>query len=426
MQLFWYFCLMPEVKPIPSRYRFHLLLLLTALAWIVLFDWLMQCHLQPFISPDAVSYQESAEKLYILFRADAYRPLLMAFLTGIPYVFGGDDSSIYAFGDVINVLCWLASLLLMLEILNQFLKPKIAFFFALPMVFLVGINILVFELATESIYLLMMVAACYFLTRYYKTEAFKFLCIALMILVLSMLVKPGSKFLAIAATVFFIREIIFNYGSKFSWLVYASYLAVLLQCAAIKVQFHNFTLSYIDAVTYYDYLGAKAESRQIGKPFKEVWLERATYIYSRPYPEQKQIAARDFLDQLQTNTAPFFTAYLSNLKENATHGSVNVRISENIKQINYFNKTKILVYSVSTVQNWSLSIVGFLLSLSLLWRRKHSGEAFLFPAFFVLYIMLLSGISCSEGDRFHVVTFPFTIVLIANFVAQKRKDFART
>lgn len=416
---------MPEVKPILSRYRFHLLLLLAALAWIVLFDWLMQCRLQPFISPDAVSYQESAEKLYVLFRADAYRPLLMAFITGIPYVFGGDDSSVYAFGDLTNLLCWLASLLLMLEILNQFLKPKIAFFFALPMVFLVGINILVFELATESIYLLLMVAACYFLTRYYKTESFKFLCIALSIIVLSMLVKPGSKFLAIIATVFFIREIIFNYSSRFAWLVYASYFAVFLQCTAIKMQYHNFTLGYIDAVTYYDYLGAKAESQQVGKPFKKVWLERATYIYSRPYPEQKQIAAQDFLSQLQTNTGQFFTAYLSNLKENATHGSVNICISENIKRKDYFNKIKTLVFNVSILQNWSLSIVGFLLSVLLLWRRNRSGKAFLFPAFFVLYIMLLSGISCSEGDRFHVVTFPFTILLIANFAVQKRKDLGR-
>lgn len=413
---------MPEVKPILTKYRFHLLLILAALAWIFVFDHLMQCRLQLFISPDANSYQESAEKLYVFFRGDAYRPLLMALIIGIPYLFGGDDSSIYLFGDWINLLCWLGSLLLLLEILNQSLKPKIAFYFALSCVFLIGINALVFELATESIYLFFMVSACYFLVKYYQTEAFKFLCIALSIIVLSMLVKPGSKFLAIIATVFFIKEIIFNYSSRFAWLIYGSYLAVVLQCVGIKCQFHNFTISYIDAVTYYDYLGAKAESQRSDKPFKQVWLERATYIYSRPYPEQKQIASKDFIHQIQDNTGNFFKAYWLNLKENATSGSTNVRIAENIKQSDDFEKTKTLVFNISTYQNIILSIVGFVLSILFLAHRKEIEKPFLFPAFFIVYIVLLSGVSCSEGDRFNVVTFPMAIVLLAKFVAIKRKD----
>ena len=413
------------MKPFIVKYQFHLLLLFIGLVWIFLFDYLTQSCLQSFISPDAKSYKEASEKLYLLHSGDQYRPLLMALITGIPYIFGSSDDGIFIFSNIVNLLCWLGTLLVILELLNQFLKPPIAFAYALLCVFLVGINALIFELATENIYLFFIVSAFYFLTRYYKDKSFKFICIALALLVLSMLIKPGSKFLAIIATLYFLREILINFRSKFAWLIYGSYFAVLIQCCGIKYQFGNFTVSYIDAVTYYDYLGAKAESLRLEKPFKTIWKERANFIYSQPFPQQKEIAAHDFFDQLQSNTSNFFKAYFLNLTENATSGSTNIRRLEKLKQSNYFKNIKTLVFNVSMLQNIIISTAGFLLALFFLWKRNHIEKAFLFPAFFVLYTMLLSAVSCSEGDRFHVVAFPLVIVLLAKFAATKRTDFGK-
>lgn len=415
---------MPDLKSILFKYRFHFLLMLVSLIWISLFNFLIQSDLQQFISPDAVSYQVSAKNLYVFHRGDQYRPILMALIYGVPYLFGFGDSAIYNFSIFINLFCWLGSLLLLLEILSHFVKPKVAFWLTVVSIFFVGINAQIFELATECVYLLFITATCYFLARYCKTESFQFLCFALAIVVLSMLIKPGSKFLAIIATVIFIKEIIFNYGSRFAWLIYGSYALVLVQCAGLKHQFGNFTLSYIDAVTYYDYLGAKAESLETGEAFKTVWKRRADFIYSQDFPDQKTIASADFIHQLKSHSGSFFKAYLDNLIENSTTGSLRLRKYQNIKAEVYFTEIKTLVINISKYTNAILSIVGFLLSLLFLIQWKRYTSDLIFAAFFIAYIILLSGISCSEGDRFSIVTFPFVIVLIAKLIGVKRKDWS--
>lgn len=419
LQLNWYFCLMPELKSFLRVYRFHLWLLLAALGWIAVFNALLQLDAQTFISFDARSYQQSAFNLYQSHIGHNYRPVLMAMINGIPYLFGADDASVYVFAIWVNLFCWLGSLLVLFAILKQFLPERKAFWWALPAVFLTGWSAVVFELATECIYLFMMLSAFYFIQRHFRTEVFKYLAFALALLVLSMLVKPGSKFLAILLTLYFIKPLIFNYASKFTFLVYGSYLLVLVQCAGLKYQFGNFTISYIDAVTYYSYLGAKAESLDTDQSFKEVWKQRTDYIYSRPCPEQKQIASSDFKHQLKSDTVNLFKAYVFNLWENATTGSVKIQTIEKIKPSNYLDNSKILAFNISKVQNWVLSMAGFTLTLLFFLRTKWYGKAYVQIAFFVAYIMLLSGVSCSEGDRFNLVTFPFVIVLLARFAAGK-------
>ncbi|MFT3796797.1 hypothetical protein [Flavobacterium sp.] len=412
---------MPNLGNSFRKYQFHLLLLGIGLVWISVFDHLLQLHLQTYISHDALSYQQSAENLYVYHRGHNYRPMLMAALTGIPYLFGGGNASVYLFSYGLNWVCWLGSILVLFEILRFFLKPKFAFVFTLASIFLVGINALVFELCTEIIYLFLILSAVYFLFKYQRTEVFKYLAFALSLLVLSMLIKPGSKFLAILLTVYFVKQLVFNYGSRFAWLLYGSYFLVLVQCAGVKYQFGNFTLGYIDAVTYYDYLGAKAESLRTNQTFETVWKQRADYIYSLPNPEQKVIASRDFTDQLQYNTAHFFRAYFYNLGENASTGSVKIAILENLQGKVNHGTIKTLGYTISEWQNRLLSIVGFLLSVLLLLRFKSTEKPLLVTAFFVIYIMLLSGISCNEGDRFHIVTFPFVLMLISQWSSRKIK-----
>lgn len=411
------------MKAFFAQYKFHLLLLLLGTVWLAVFDLVMQGHWQKFVSPDAGSYLSSAKNLYVYQRGHNYRLILMAAITGIPYLFGASDAAVYVFCDWLNFVCWLGSLLVLLEILNGFLKPRFAFALASLSIFIVGINAMIFELGTENIYLFFMMLGFYLLVRYHKTEKLKFLCLALALFVLSMLIKPGSKIFALLITLYFIRPIIFNYSSKFAWLVYGSYLLVFVQCAGIKYQFGNFTLGYIDAVTYYDYLGAKAEALEQNRPFKEVWLERATYIYSQPYPAQRQIAQADFLHQLQSNTANFIKAYVLNLWENATTGSLQVSLMENVKGTVYFERVKALVFNISLWQNIIGSPTAILLSIWAILRFRSQNFAVAIIGGFILYTMLLSGVSCTEGDRFHVITFPLAIVLLAKLIGQK-KTFA--
>jgi hypothetical protein len=57
-------------------------------------------------------------------------------------------------------------------------------------------------------------------------------------------------------------------------------------------------------------------------------------------------------------------------------------------------------------------------------RYKQKGKSVLMAGFVILYTVLLSGVSCSQGDRFHLVIYPIVLILLAHFVqawAQKKR-----
>src|SRR5690606_14957033 len=105
---------------------------------------------------------------------------------------------------------------------KEFLKDRTAFFLAVSFLFTLGNIAYVFHLLTENIYLFFILAAFYGLMRYYKTNRFSWLAFAVGLLILSMLIRPGSMFLGIIACLFFCKEIIANYKSKAAFFIYGS------------------------------------------------------------------------------------------------------------------------------------------------------------------------------------------------------------
>ena len=187
-------------KPILIKCRYHLLLILIGLLWIEAFRVLTQIDIQGIIYYDSASYLNSAKNLYCFATGHAYRPMLMAMINGVPYLFGFSDPDIYNFSYFVNVFCWLATSLILFEILKEFLSPKYAFACALLSVFVIGNVGFIFHLLTENIFLLFMMSGFYLLVRYYKTNRFLYLSMALSIFILSMLIKPGAKLLGIASS----------------------------------------------------------------------------------------------------------------------------------------------------------------------------------------------------------------------------------
>ena len=183
-----------------AKYKYQIFILLAALVWIFSFDFLVQMSSQGVMHSDSFNYQEAAKNLYIFHKGHIYRPILMSTITGIPYLFGGSDQSIFSFSFYVNLLCWLASFLLLFEILKNFVKPKVALVFVLFSVLIVGNTTHVFHLLTETIYQFFILLIFYFLVQYYKTKEFKYLSLSIALLLSLMLIKPGSKFLAIVIT----------------------------------------------------------------------------------------------------------------------------------------------------------------------------------------------------------------------------------
>ncbi|MGL2964776.1 hypothetical protein ACSVH2_13220 [Flavobacterium sp. RSB2_4_14] len=382
-------------------------------------NFLLQLDKQTLIYPDCDNYLESAQKMYHKFTGHYYRPMLMAFITGIPYLFGSSDTGIFQWSLFVNIFCWLGTSILLLEILKQFVKEKLAFVFAILPFFILGNIILNFHLLTENIFVFFIMLAFYFLFQYYKSNTFWYLSLSLSLLLSSMLIKPGAKFLAIIITLFFIKEIFRNYKSKSMIFLYGSLLMILIQVVGMRVQYGDFTISYIDGVTYHNYLCSKAECFKNGKEYSQLNNPRAEYLFSLDFTEQKRVALEDFKHQIKTNFPNLVKAYFSDVAENSKSGNSCIEDLKNYDNKVDFSFWKAFVFDITKWQNRLFTLLGLVLSVFFLFKGFKKENAYFFVAFFVAYIMILSGISCGQGDRFHLVTFPFMFLLLAKFLSTK-------
>ena len=157
------------MKSLLVKYKFQFLLLFIGIAVLALVNYVLQLNVQNHIYPDSESYYEAAKNAYIYHTGHNYRPIIMAAINGIPYLFGCSDAFIYEFSFYVNLFCWLATALVLFEILKSFVSEKIAFVFALCSFLFVGTIALIYHLLTENIYTLFILLVFYFLLKYYKT-----------------------------------------------------------------------------------------------------------------------------------------------------------------------------------------------------------------------------------------------------------------
>jgi hypothetical protein len=148
------------------------------------------------------------------------------------------------------------------------------------------------------------------------------------------------------------------------------------------------------------------------------------YIFSISNSETKKVAFDDLINQISNNTFYLFYAYLSDVYDNSTAGNTALNYTINIKNTAYFEFSKVFFFTLSKVQNIFFTITGFFLSTYLFITCFKKERYFSFISFFVLYTIVLSGISCSQGDRFHLPIFPFVLILILKFGTQKTKSFS--
>jgi hypothetical protein len=319
----------------------------------------------------------------------------------------------------VNIFCWLGTSILLFEILKQFIKEKWAFGFAILPFFILGNIILNFHLLTENIFVFFIMLAFYLMFQYYKTAKFWYLSLSVSLFLSSMLIKPGAKFLAIIITLFFIKEIFRSYKSKSMIFLYGSVLMIVIQVIGMRVQYGDFTISYIDGVTYHNYLCSKAECFKNGKKYSQLNNPRAEYLFSLDFTEQKRVALEDFKNQIKTNFPNLVKAYFSDVTENSKSGNSCIEDLKNYDNKVDFSFWKEFVFDISKWQNRLFTLLGIVLSGFFLFKGFKKEKANFLVAFFITYIIVLSGISCGQGDRFHLVTFPFVVLLLANFLSTK-------
>jgi hypothetical protein len=203
--------------------------------------------------------------------------------------------------------------------------------------------------------------------------------------------------------------------------LYGSFLMIVIQVVGMKVQYGDFTISYIDGVTYHNYICSKAECYKNGKQYEQINNPRAGYLFGLAFTDQKEVALEDLKHQIKTNFPNLAKAYFSDVIENSKTGNACIEDLKNYESKSDFPFWKKLIFSITKWQNRIFTVLAILLSAMFLYKGYKQRKATFFVAFFILYIIILSGISCGQGDRFHLVTFPFVILLLAKFLSEKKR-----
>ena len=405
-----------------SKYKFQIIIITIGIVWISFLNELMQIKNQNNICNDCDNYRESASYLYHNFKAHYFRPIGMAIIIGVPYLFGATDATIYEYSLIINSIAWLGSALLLFNFLKKLLPINKALFWSLLFYTIISFVFINFQLLTESIFTFLMITVFYFLEKYYSKKSFHFLSLAISILLFSILIKPSVKFFAIIIFVYFGKIVLKNYRTKSMLFIYISLSLIGFQYAKMKNDYGNYTLSYIDSVTYYNYLGSKAFYYKTNETFNQNTNNRAKFLANFSYPEQRKIATKDLLNQIKNNKFNLIKAYISDLFENTKTPNGSIERSKNLKNKNYYTTLKKVLIILSKYQNRFFTIFGFILAVYYLLKSYKHEFLYSLISLYILYTITISGVSCSQGDRFHIVFFPFVIILFAKLHNEKNRN----
>lgn len=395
----------------------EVVLTLIGLIWISVFHFLMQLNDQTYIFPDTNSYLFSIKQLFFEFKFNDHRPFLFSFLNGIPLLFNFSVESVFKWSLFLNVFSWLGTILLIYRILKYLINKKTAFIFSLFYVFFIGSLAIVFHLLTEPIFTFLLTLIVFLFQKFESTKNNKYLSFAIAILLLSLLIKPILKFFIVIVLIFYFKEVIKLVRSKYSILIYISISLIFLQMYSLKKTYGNFTLSYIDTKTYYNYLGSKADCYKNDTEFKKGLNKRCINLSKLSLSEGKRIAIEDLQEQLKSNKLNLLKAYFSNLYINSTKSSASVFGFENKLNSKYFGSIQFVFKTISKLQNILFTFFGVVLSLFYLIMNKEKMLKIISLA--VLYLIIISGITSDQGDRLHIVFFPLVILLMANFFNDK-------
>ncbi len=402
-----------------TKYKHAFILIIIGLLWVCFLDFVLQIKFQSFVFPDSESYILASENLYYLHKADIIRPSLIAAINGFPLLFGYSIDSLFFWNTVINLIFWLAIILLIYQMSLQFVSQKIAFLLTLLYLFSVGSLVLIFQVLSETPFTFLLLLSLYFFQKYFKYNQIKCASLGFSILIVSILIKPMSFGLGFLLLVFFFFKLKKIVLDKWSLPISVSILLVVFHMYTMKKNYGDFTISYIDTYTYYNYLGTRADCLKNNTEFVQCNNYRYQYFNTLSLSEGKKEAFRDMKNQITTNTVNFVKAYFINIYFNSYRGSGYFYEFKNVNKTSYFEFVKIIFRGISKLQNIFYTIIGVCLSLYFLKKNRRELNFIKVVSLCIVYIFFMSGISSDQGDRFHIVFYPLVLLLIAKFINDK-------
>lgn len=397
-------------KIMPSRFKYKFLLILIAAFFTLIIVFFMQLNIQTYIFGDSYSYIFAAKELYSEFKFHDHRPLVISFINGLPLLFGFNEKILFVWSFIINYMCWLSTILLIFEIGKEYFSIKKSFVFAVFYIFCIGNFFIIFHLLSETIFIFLLILVLYFLIFLNKTKKINFLIYSINVLILMSMIKPLSIGLIFILLFIYFKDLKQIFISKYSFFILISLSILSLQLIKMKKEYGDYTISYIDGVTYYNYLGTRADCLKNNLEFIQGKNDRVVKLKNKSMMEIKLIAKKDLKEQLTYNKYNLIKAFIINIINNTSKGSAAVHSCENIKKTNYFKYFSFTFKAISKFQNIIFTILGFILSMHFLFSK--TTRLIKFISIQIIYFILISAISSDQGDRFHIVFFPVIIILI--------------
>lgn len=401
--------------------KYQCFLNLISLLIFIIIAFLCQLHIQTYKFPDSFSYILACKELYFDLKLDDHRPFLYSLIYGIPLLFTKNIEFIFLWSLVLNILLWFATINVSFKTLQSITTIKTAFYASLVFSICIGNLFIIFHLLTETIFTFTILLTVYYLVNYSENKKIKHLIYALSVLILACLIKPLNLGIVLICIIFYYKDILKITKSRYSIALYFSILLFMIQLIGMKLTYGNFTLSYIDSSTYYNYLGTKADCFKNNEVFIQGKNKRVMETSKLSHQEMKSLAQKDISNQLRNNKVNLIKAYFSNLYINSTKGSASVHGCKNINKTSYFDLSQFLFKVISKIQNCIFTIFGLISSLIVLFNLKKIKKGNLIIALMILYIIGISAISTDQGDRFHIIIYPLIILQITNIITNWRQ-----
>ncbi len=402
------------------------------------------CGRKPFLANDTPSYLEATSQFYEHnFQPDALRPFILPAILGVPMLFGKEEW-IFEWAIFLNFAAWLASVLLVYSsILLLTDRRRMAFWGGVCFACSVGNILLVYQLLSESIFMLLLASSVCFFCRFLVKSSRKphtQLAFSVILFVAASLVRTTTFYLAI---VFIILSLLVLLKNK--KIILAFFLATVtlvpigFQLSQIKKQFGDIVISYSPYEGIFHYFNAMVavipdhirdiNPQQLAADWKKEYLLRGEKTPTHTdgtqnWQQTKQIASTEFYEFCRHKPAQVLAAYAICIGANSCSPHGFIPKLENYRKTAYFEKTKSLFSIVTAVQNviYSFGFFIFLGYLLLTERKKMqitSKILLLISTLIVVNIISFSGFTTAQGDRYHLVLVPVFIINFCYFYVKK-------
>lgn len=369
------------------------------------------------------------------------RPFLYPFLIGLPSFLGASTNDSLWIVLSFNFIFWLMTIVFIYKILITLTNNKIALMGALIFILNTSNIINCYAVLAESLFHCLIIGSIYFLLKYYTNNK-NALCFSVFITLfcLSCITRPTYSPLLLVLIPLFIFIIIKRYLSiyliVFSLIVFS--FTIGFNAYKMHKTYGNWTLSYIGECTIYAFFSAYAKIASPEKTTQQMADDWFVEYHNRgdkiprsndsiPWTALHSIVFDDLKEQFKDNKTGLIMAFGRDLLSNSVASNGDVLRLTDFKNQRYFSVLQNAVFGWGRGLNILNTTAALFVIPLIFWRFSGYFWRNQRPIFWILsvntvlsiFTILISTVSFTQGDRFHLVVLPLSLVSLGIIFAHR-------